>query len=181
MGEKEFSLFSAQEGTSDLSNTPWEGTGTYWPRIFTWDQTDGSVLYVPPAKREFSEEVTRLDFHDFKKAGRITITDCGALEGKEIDVFLYTQNKQTLLGSIPHLPPRYGWGFRGRVKDSRYNEWLGLESAGYFWGIGDNETTNLTVGIATIEENPVWYVTKDKQAITVDTQVSFTAFEEVSH
>jgi pimeloyl-ACP methyl ester carboxylesterase len=178
--EKEFSLFSAKEGTYDLSNAPWEGTGTYWPRIFTWDQTNGSILYVPPAKAEFSGEVTEIDFRNFKQAGTITITDCGPLNGKEIDVFLYTQGTQTLLDSIPDLPARYGWGFSGIVEDSQYSNWLGLENTGYFWGLG-NETINLTVGIATIEENPAWYVTTSKKAITANTQLSFTDFEVVNH
>jgi hypothetical protein len=179
--EKEFTLFSAKEGTYELSNTPWEGKGTYWPRIFTWDQTNGSILYVPSTQRGFSDEVTSLDFRDFKKAGRITIKDCGILEGKEIDSFLYTQDREELLASLPDLPSRHGWGFRGIVEDSEYNNWLGLESAGYFWGIGSDETINLTVGIATVEETPAWYVTRTRKAITVNTQLSFTDFDEVSH
>jgi pimeloyl-ACP methyl ester carboxylesterase len=179
--EKEFPLFSVKEGTYDLSNIPWDGTGTYWARIFTWDQTDGSILYVLPVKSEFSKEVTKIDFQNFKKAGRITITDCGVLNGKEVDIFLYTQDKQALLDSISDLPRRYGWGFRGIVENSQYDDWLGLESAGYFWGFGSEETMDLTVGIATIEENPAWYVTTSKKAITVNTQLSFTDFEAVNY
>jgi hypothetical protein len=178
--EKILSLFSVKEGTYDLSNTPWEGTGIYWPRIFTWDPRNGSILYVPSAKSEFSGEVTKIDFQNFKQAGSITITDCSALNGKEIDIFLYIQETQELLDSIPDLPASYGWGFRGIVEDAQYSNWLGLESTGYFWGLGD-ETINLTVGIATVEENPAWYVTTRKMAITVNTQLSFTDFEVVNH
>ena len=184
---KEFLLLQMKNDEDwDPASPVWTGMGSYWGRIWCYDSgTDSSLLYISPGKINISGEITQVDFSGFKQAGKLKITNCNSLVNKEIEVFLFTQNKAELLANLENLPIRYGYGFSQVIENDggnfEYNNWLGLEENRYFWGIG-NEPRNLSVGIATIEDVPEWYVSKNQKQITAGTTtMSFTAdFEPVS-